>query len=260
VIGGGIAGMEASRILALRGHQVTLYEKDIELGGAINLADAIPFLSTQELGRVVGFLKNELGELKIKIELGKEVTSQVVEKVNPDVVILATGSLPSLPDIPGIDKENVSTSDDYLRKKARIGQKVIVIGGNYGAETAYSLAKEGKEVTLVEESANIASTPYIYLGRMLVLQAYLKEAKVEVLSESRVKQITDKGVLIVDKEGKEKNISGDTVLIALRRKPNRNLTDSLENKAFDFYEIGDCVEPGNIMSAINQANTVAREI
>lgn len=260
VIGGGVAGMEASRILALTGHQVTLYEKDAELGGTTKLAASIPCLSTGELKRIVDFLKNELEKLKVKIELGKEVTTQIVEKVNPDVVILATGSLPDLPAIQGMDKENVFTCDDYLRKKAKVGQKVIVVGGNHGAEIAVSLAKQGKKITLVEESANTAITPYIYLGRMLVLQGYLKEAKVTVLTETKVKEITDKGVIIVDKSGNEKNLVGDTVIIALGRKPNKDLARSLAGKVSKLYEIGDCVEPNNILSAINQAAIVAREV
>ncbi|MFC1567095.1 FAD-dependent oxidoreductase [bacterium] len=260
VIGGGVAGMEASRILTLRGHKVSLYEKDAELGGVIKFASAIPGVCTGELMRVVNFLKNELKKLNVKIELRKEVTSQMVAEVNPDVVILATGSFPELPPIQGIDKKNVFTHDSCLRKEAEIGEKVIVLGGNYGAEIALSLAKKGKKVTMVEESENIAVTPYIYLGRMLVLQGYLKEEKVEVLTESKVKEITDKGVFVVDKEGNEKSITGDTVIIALERKPNNDLAHSLASKVSKVYEIGDCVKPSNILNAINQANILSKEI
>jgi 2-enoate reductase len=260
VIGGGVAGMEASRILALRGHKVTLYEKEAKLGGTTRLVAAMPRLLTQELMRVVYFLRNELEKHEVRLELGREVTLRTVETVSPDVVILATGSLPSLPKIPGTDKQNVFTFADFLRRKANIGREVIVMGGNHGAEISLSLAKEGKKVTIVEESSETATTPYITLPRRLALQGYLEEEKVGILTESRVKEITDGGVVIVDRENIEKTIAGDTVIIALGGTPDNDLARRLEGNVSNLHQIGDCVESGSIMSAIHQAALVARQV
>jgi 2-enoate reductase len=201
-----------------------------------------------------------LENLKVKIELNKEITSKAIEKANPEVVILATGAIPRRPAFPGIDKENVFTYEDYLRDEAEIGEKVVVLGGNHGAEIALSLAKSGKKVTIVEESANTASTPYIYLGRMLVLQSFLREENVEILTESKVMEISDNGVVVIDKEQKQRVLDADTVIVALGREPNKNLANSLDGEIPEIYEIGDCVEPLNILSAVNQAAIVARQV
>ena len=246
VIGGGVAGMEASRILALRGHKVTLYEKNNELGGTTKLAASIPNVLTRELHRAIEFRKNELEKLKVKVHLNKKVTSKEIEKTRPDVVVLATGSFPSRPDVAGIDRENVFTYEDYLKGKAEIGEKVVVLGGHHGAETALSLARSGKKVTLVEASANTAAPPYIYLGRMLVLQGFLQEENVEILTGHKARQIRGNGIVVVDKEQNEKVIDADTVILALGREPNRDLAQNLDGNMSEVYEIGDCVEPLNI--------------
>jgi 2,4-dienoyl-CoA reductase-like NADH-dependent reductase (Old Yellow Enzyme family)/thioredoxin reductase len=260
VIGGGVAGMEASRILALRGHKVTLYEKDAELGGTVKLASAIPGLQTVELIRIVHYLKKELKTLKVGLQLGQEVTTQMIKEANPDAVVLATGALPSVPTIPGVDQENVCTFEKYLTGEAEIGEKVTVIGGNHGAEIAVSLARKGKTVTIVEASKDIAVTPYLRLARMLVLQGYLEEEGVEILTETAVKEITSTAVIVVDKENNEKTITGDTVVLALGREPNKSLAQQLAGNVAEVYEIGDCVETHSLMNAIEQASIVARKI
>ena len=260
VIGGGIAGMEVARILAQRDHRVTLYEKGHELGGTINLASAIPAVLTTELKRVVQDRKRALQQLDVKVELNQEADAAFIENCNPDVVVLATGASPSWPDVPGLDSENVFTYEDYLKGKAIPGDNVVVLGGNHGAEIALSLAKAGKQVTIVEASEHTATTPYMYVGRTLVLQDFLQENNVEILTESTVKAIDNHGVLIADKEGKEFTLQADAIIIAQGREPNKHLTQVLKGSASEIYEIGDCVEPLNILSAISQAAIVARDI
>jgi len=260
VIGGGIAGMEVARILAKRDHHVTLYEKGGKLGGTINLAGAIPGVVTAELTRVVFDRKHALEQLDVKVELNQEVDPAFIEKNSPDVVVLATGARPFLPDVPGMDRENVFTYEDYLRGKAIPGERVVVLGGNHGAEVALSLAKGGKHVTIVEASAHTATTAYMALGRTLALQDLLQENNVEILTESTVKQIDNQGVLCADKAGKEFTLPVDAVIIAQGREPNKDLTHALKGTVSEIYDIGDCVEPLNILSAITQAGIVAREI
>ncbi|MBN2192991.1 MAG: FAD-dependent oxidoreductase [Polyangiaceae bacterium] len=260
VVGGGIAGMEAARVLTLRGHQVTLYEKEEKLGGVLRLAVAVPHLSTSELWRIVDALQTELDALGVKVHLSQEVTKDTVDAANPDVVVLATGSRPDLPSVPGIDGPNVVTADAYLNCSAKPGARVVVLGGDYGAEIALSLARSGKEVTLVSSSASVANPPYNYLGRMLVMQGYLTEAKVKIHTEATVKAISGSGATIVGRDGQEMSLAADTVVIATGRVGETTLAEALSGKGRPVYTIGDCVEPKNILQTMRQAGVFARSV
>jgi len=287
VVGGGVAGMEAARVAQLRGHKVALYEKGEILGGLVNIASAHPRLYTRDLRNIVDYLIYEIERLGIKVELGKEITRELIDTLKPDVVIVATGSRPLIPEIPGIENPDVMIQDDYLRKKTKVGEKVVIIGGNDGAETAVSLARGKKEVTLVEESGDIAWPIYICDPmRQAWLCRYLKEAGVRVFARAKVTEITDEGVKIVyneeeiptpdfrnmsvagkrvevvDKEwkGEPLTIEADTVIIAPGRVSNKELTQSLRDKIEELYEIGDCVEPRSIYWAIKEAAYIARQI
>lgn len=142
VIGGGPGGMEAAVIAALRGHDVELYEKEGELGGQGLLAAIPP--GKEEFSAVKDFLKKELNRLKVLVHLNKEVTADEVLNRRPDVVILATGSIPTIPEIPGVEKENVMTIWEVLKGK-KVGNKVVIAGGGMaGVETALFLSKERK--------------------------------------------------------------------------------------------------------------------
>ena len=100
-----------------------------------------------------------------------------------DAVVVATGAGPSAVEVPGIDQSHVFTGDDYIRREAKVGDKVVVLGGDYGAELALSVARDGKQATLISDSASVAAPPYNYLGRMLIMQSYLEADGVEVLTE-----------------------------------------------------------------------------
>jgi 2,4-dienoyl-CoA reductase-like NADH-dependent reductase (Old Yellow Enzyme family)/thioredoxin reductase len=262
VVGGGVAGMEAARVAFLRGHQVTLFEKENELGGGIaRLATNIPHLYTSNLKHIVKWQIHELERLKVGLKLGKEVTSDVVGLEKPDVIIMATGAGPSVPKgIPGVDKSNVVILDDYLTKKrSDIGMSVAVVGGDNGAEVACSLGRDGKRVTLIEKGKRVGTAPYL-LARWPLLLDYLREAGVEILTETTLKSVSDRGVVIVDRQGEERLIKVDTVLLALERVPNNALTEKLKGKVAEIYEVGDCVEPKHLPAAIQSAYRVAQEI
>lgn len=262
VVGGGVAGMEAARVAFLRGHNVTLYEKESELGGCISrLASRIPRLNTRDLNNAVKWQVHQLSQLGVKVELGTEVTFELIESVKPDVVIIATGARPYIPpDIPGVDRPNVITLDDYLTKKRTdIGMNVVVVGGDNGAEVACSLARDGKKVTLIEESSRVAQAPYL-VARWPLLLDYMREAGVKLLTETVLNSVTTDGVVITDKEGKEQIIKAKTVLLALERLPDNELYQSLEGKVSQLYQVGDCVAPLHLQNAIHSAYLTAREI
>lgn len=250
VAGGGPAGMEAARVAALRGHEVILYEEKNELGG--QLAAASEPLGRKDYRKFLDYLVTQIKKLGVKIELGKRVTSETVDKVKPDAVIVATGGRVFVPKIPGIDRDSVVTALDVLTGRAKTGEKVLVDGGRQmGAETAEYLAERGKKVTIttmLEKFNQLAmDIPIIYI-RTFLLQS-LRAKGVEVLTSTRIEEVTETGV-IANTMGKKQAIKVDTVVLALGVEPNKELMGALKGKVPELYSIGDCVKPGRIYHAI----------
>ncbi|TAK36996.1 MAG: FAD-dependent oxidoreductase [Chloroflexota bacterium] len=259
VVGGGPGGMECARVLAERGHKVTLCEKKGTLGGMVNVAASTPHLNTGDLRNIIEWLPRQLDKLGVEVKLNTEVTPGVVETLKPDVVVLAAGSHLSVPDIEGATGANVVSVEDYYLGKKPVGNTVVVLGGQEGAEAAVSLAREGKKVTLVSETATYADGPYLYMVRTKVLAQYLAETEAQVITEAQIKRITAEGVVIAEKTGEQRTLHAETILLAMGRTPNRELAASL-NGGLRTYEIGDCVSPRRIQEAIHEANAVARLI
>ncbi len=261
VIGGGVAGMEFARVATLRGHKVTIYEKGNELGGAVcSVASRIPKLNTHDLMNSVIYLGAQLKKLGVKTILGKGVTPDSVAGIDADAVVLATGSVPAVPAIPGISGRNVVMLDDYLKNQPEVGRRVVVLGGGHGWETAVSLAKEGKETTLVEESSDTGDAPYITRMRRPALVFFGREAGLNILTGAKVHEINDYGVVVTDRTGKTRLLPADNVIIALNRLPNNPLKRALEGQSKEFYSIGDCVAPMHAMEAIHSGSRLARDI
>ncbi len=265
VIGGGVAGLEAAVTLAERGHQVDLYEKNDTWGGLVeNVSSRHPRIHTADLRNILDFYRAQLGKLSgIKAHLKTEVTPEFIQKENPDAVIVAVGSEEALPNIPGIGLKNVITNEDYLRAQGKVemGENVVVIGGNYGAETAVSLARQGKKVTIVEESAIAARPAYsqdLY-SRLFQLDRFVQEEKITVLLNTRALEITAAGVVVESADGK-KTLPADAVIIAYNRKPKKGLYEALKGKVKALYEIGDCVKPRDIASAVDDATYMGIKI
>jgi NADPH-dependent 2,4-dienoyl-CoA reductase/sulfur reductase-like enzyme len=262
IIGGGVAGMEAARVAALRGHEVSLWEKEDRLGGLVNLAAATPRLFTRELLNIVEWLSDQLGQLPVNIQLNKEANPDMIESFNPDAVILAVGSQIVPPQIPGMNRASVITLDQYLAGKAKVGEKVAVLGAAYGTEIAISLVREGKTVTVLEEGGpeQVIGAPYLDVIRMIALPRLVQEHQVPILTGVTVKEITEKEVRYTTQEGRGEVLEADSVVLALRRQPQVALGKALKGKTKELYEIGDCCAPRRILSAIHDGAYVAREI
>ena len=258
VVGGGPGGMEAARVARLRGHKVTLCEKGSSLGGHL-IPGSVPKFK-QDVKWLRDYYETQLSKLGVNIEFGKAITAELVEGMKPDVVIVATGSTPIVPQIPGIEKGKVVTAIDVLLGKKEVGETVVVAGGGLvGCETALYLAEKGKRVTIVEMLERILRD--VFESNRQYLFKMLAENSVCVLTESSLGRVTDEGAVIINKRRRyEAELKADTVVLALGLKPEKDLFKALEGKVAEIHSIGDCQEPRRIMDAVWDAYNTARLI
>jgi len=260
IVGGGVAGMEAARVCALRGHRVTLHEKTVRLGGHVAEASAIPFKTGEP--RLLDWYKTELRELKMDIRMKSEVSPDLIGREKPDVVIVATGSSPVLPDVPGIRGENVISACDLLACGQDTGKKVVVVGGGLvGCETALWLAQKGREVTVIERLDDVlaAGTPIPHMNRVMLLDL-MTYHRVEVITGSALLEVTEKEVVIIRKDLSQYVLPADTIVVAAGLSPEQGLYSALQGRHSDLHLIGDARTAKNIMNAIWDAYEVARSI
>jgi 2,4-dienoyl-CoA reductase-like NADH-dependent reductase (Old Yellow Enzyme family)/thioredoxin reductase len=256
IVGGGPAGMEVARVAALRGHKVSLWEAKDRLGGALIPASAAPY--KDEIPNLTAYLTAQIRKLGVKVELNKEATAETIVEAGADEVILATGGVPIVPEIPGIEKDNVVTAVDVLTGKKEVGEKVAIIGGGLvGCETAEYLASVGKKVTLVEMLPAIARDVGITNRR--ALRTRVLAAGVEVLTSTEAKAVTDRGVM-VEAGGQVRTVEADSVVLAVGFKPNTKLWEALKDRVSGLHLIGDAARPSKLLEAIRAGWNVACEI
>jgi 2-enoate reductase len=250
--------MEVARVAALRGHNVTLYEKRDRLGGHLIEGSVPPFKHDLELLR--DYYVTLLGKLGVKTVWGKEVTPKLVQEMKPDVVIISTGSTPIIPEIPGIKKDKVVSAIDLLLGRKKAGDRVVVAGGGLvGCETAIYLAQKGKRVTIVEMLEEII--PDVFEANKQYLFKMLAENGVSVLTNTNLVRVTDDGAVVINQFRRyEAKLMADTIVIALGLKPERGLVKALEGKVKELHAIGDCEGAGRIMDAIWGAFDTTRTI
>lgn len=249
VVGGGVAGLKAAVTAAQRGHEVILCEKSDKVGGILKCEQAIDFKHEMyELGLV---LERQAVEAGVEIRCNTEVTPAYAEAIGADVMILAVGSSPIVPPLPGIDGEHVVVVNDYYRQKEKVTDSVVVLGGGLaGCECAIHLAQEGKKVQLVEMrdalavDANIRHRPIL----MQMIDKYVAG----VHTGYQGMEITKDGIVCKDKDGQTVLVEGTSVVCAVGQRANRSTVDSLLDAAPVVRQIGDCVRPANITMAIYQ--------
>jgi 2,4-dienoyl-CoA reductase-like NADH-dependent reductase (Old Yellow Enzyme family)/thioredoxin reductase len=263
VAGGGPGGLETARVAALRGHQVTVMEKESELGGNLRIIGLCK--GNDLLLNFRDWLVRQCINAGVKVELGREVTPQLIRQARPDVVIVDTGApLPVIPPIPGIQKSHVVTAVDVLTGKVPVGRNVVVMGGSrVGVDTAYTIAAKGlaESVTIVEPFP-VAALAYdmSILCRTYMLFVLLPKYGVEGLTGMRIEEITDKEVVVVDRERKRQKIKCDTAVIALGYRPNMNLYEALRGENIELYAIGDCERAQSVADAVDEGARLARQI
>lgn len=247
IVGGGPAGMKAAITAAERGHNVHLYEKEAELGGLIRFAEFEKRkVDLRNYGR---YLVNRVLDSNISVLLNTEATPEKVKELSPDVVIVAVGSVPSVPHIIGVDSSIVVQALDCYKDTSKIGSNVVIIGGGeVGCELGLSLAETGRKTLIVEMSDQLAGRGNLMykeaLRIMMEGQDHLSW-KVGVIC----KEITENGIRIVTKDGDEMFIEADTIVLATGMKPLRELAESFSDIVYDVKLIGDCVRPRKIDDA-----------
>lgn len=247
--------MEAARIAALKGHQVTLWEKGNALGGNLIPASVPDF--KQDYKKLLNYLTTQIKKLGVAIELSKEATPELIQAMKPDVVFIATGSTPIIPEIPGVKGKAVVTAVDVLLGRKEAGESVVVVGGGLiGCETALYLTQQGKKLTIVEILDSVMRDMYVS-NRMHLLKL-LADANVKVLTKSKVLEITDKGIIIADEHNKRSTLPADTVVLAVGMDSNDGFSGTLADKIPEVYSIGDCVEPRKIIDTIWEGFRIAR--
>ena len=266
VVGGGPGGMQAAEIAAMRGHEVTLFEKRKELGGQIIIGSSFPRVYTKELELVVKWLSKRLKELGVNVQTGREMTSGVLSEMKPEIVLVATGAKPVIPDISGVDKPHVVTQEDVVEKELKLGKRVIVVGGRYGAEMALSLARQGKEVILVEELAEAfnCTTPYFdpTWRTQLLAETMHKEPLLRIRNGVHINEIYDDEVSVNwgERLRYQELLPADNVVLALGPAPDKSFAEALGDAGFEVRTIGDVNAPRSIFWAVQEGAQAGLEI
>ena len=256
VVGAGVAGLKAAITAAQRGHKVVLCEKSDKVGGILKSEQAIPFkYEMYQLG--LSFEKQAIEE-GVEIRLNTLVTPEYVAAEKPDAVILAVGSTPIVPQLPGIDEDNVVVVNDYYMQKEKVQDSVVVLGGGLaGCECAVHLGMEGKQVHLVEMRDILAADCNIRHKPILMKQ--VEKYATSHLGHTGLR-ITNEGVVCKAPDGSEVLIPGKTVICAVGQRANRADVDALRFSAPFVREVGDCVRPANITKAVYEGYHAALDI
>lgn len=256
VVGGGPAGMEAARVAALRGHRVCLFEGEPILGGMLNVASVPP--GKEKLNWLTEYFAHELAALGVDVCLGRTLDASGVRALQPDAVIIATGSEPLIPDIPGADRPNVLVAQELLARRMRFAaQRFAVVGGGMlGLEVAAYLAEQGNRVTILKRYETIGQgIEPLYCDYLL---RHLKDHNVEILSCVRVQAIQAEGVLVRNEAQEQCLVPVDWVVLARGARPRNELAQAIQD--LTPIVVGDAVEPRKIIDAIAEGYTAARTV
>lgn len=250
IIGGGIGGMEAARVLKLRGHEPVIYEKSEVLGGTFIPASAESYKG--KLRELLSWYRRQMDELHIEIHLNEEVHS--VEQFGDAPVIVATGAKPRImKNIPGY--ERMIEACDYLNG-AEVGEKVAVIGGGLtGSEIAYELALQGKQPIIIEMKEDLVAQKGVCLANSSYLREWFELHKVPIYLETKLKEVGEDKIVCTDKNGKELEIACDSVIGSVGY-----IADPLSDKRKNVYLVGDCDHVGNLRTVIWSAYETAMKI
>ena len=249
VAGGGPGGLYAAYTAARRGHQAILCEKESELGGILKSEQALPF--KYEMYQLSGTYAKFAMDAGVEIRLNTEVTKEYVQKEAPDALIIAVGSAPLVPPIPGLNGENVTVVNNYYLEKDKVGDEVVVMGGGLaGCECAIHLALDGKQVRLVEMRDELAPDANVRHRPLMLKQMDELSGNLTIHTGHRALRVTEDGVVCADKDGNEVLISGKSVICALGQRSRTDVVEKLQDTAPFVRVIGDAARVSTITNAV----------
>jgi 2,4-dienoyl-CoA reductase (NADPH2) len=280
VVGGGPAGMEAARVAAKRGHDVRLYEKASYLGGLIRLAAIVKDLETEDLIKFVEYLETQLKKERVQVKLRQEVTYDVITKLQPDALVIAAGAAHTVFDIPGGGSAKVLKAEklhsmlkfflkfftsDQMAKLSKlfmpVGKEVVVVGGTlHGCELAEFLTKRGRRVTMVHNGPKEELGDRMTIDDLDNLWPWLKQHSVPIWSDVKYERVTDKGLLIRQKDQRTFLLRAKHIITTQDFVPNRQVADNLQGLVPETYNVGSSQEPGLIVDAIREGAKIGYAI
>ncbi|MCD2256913.1 FAD-dependent oxidoreductase [Agrilactobacillus fermenti] len=258
VIGGGPAGLETAYICGTRGHQVTLLEAQDHLGGAV-IPGSQPSFKQDDYQLLVWFERQLHKMTNVTVKLNAPATKRDFNDPNYDTIVVATGSKPIMVDF---GSKQMLKAETVLMAPNKAGNHVTIIGGGLvGCETALWLQRKGKQVTVIEMSDQLCGGPeHTPFANWEMITELLPFEGVTVLTETKVDHVEGTTVFAQDKQGRSKQINGDTVICAVGYKANDPFVNLLQTADKETYQIGDAVKPGKIMNAIWDAYYIAKDI
>jgi len=284
VVGAGPAGLEAARVLSERGHEVTLYEKENQLGGQLTICGVAP--DRKEFQFYLDYLVSEVYRLGVKVTTNAAVTEKMILQSDADVVILATGARHTLPGIPGIQKPHVYSAVSVLKKEAELGHQVVIVGGGHigcevalyaaqkshippeaaqflaannalGFDDAMAMNQQARSVTIIEERNQIA--PYYGRTSKWPIMLGLRQKNVKLKTGTKCVEIHEDRVTVEHEDG-EKAIEADTVVITSGYTEEKQLYRQLKEKVPALFVIGDAKKLRSCLAAVHEAADIARRI
>lgn len=251
VIGGGPAGMQAAIGAAQRGHKVTLLERNGKLGGRLNVAARPPFKG--DVLPWIDYLASQTERAGVAVKLNTAADPETVTRMNPDAVVIATGGVPAMPDIPGTGSSHVVTAHEVLSGEKEAGQNVVIIGGGMvGCETGHYLAAQGRTVTILEVLPRMANDMF-YMTRRRLMEG-LRGHGVTMLTGITCEEINEDSVRALTPEGDRVTIRTDTVVIAVGYQPDERLYRALQGRVPEIHCIGDSAGSRRIMEAVREGH------
>ncbi|WP_040210977.1 FAD-dependent oxidoreductase [Clostridium polynesiense] len=249
IIGAGPSGLEAARVAKLRGHDVTVVDKDNRIGGKLDILAAPPEKETFLFFR--DYLFNEFIRLGVKFAQKEVKVAEDIKDLNPDAVIIATGAVQTVPPIKGVDGRNVVMAEDVLTGKVEVGKTAAIIGGGLvGTETAKFLGEKGVKIHIVEMIDAIAKDiGATYIGHLFKV---LEEMKVEQHVKAKILEITEEGIILEDMM-----LPVDTVIIAAGYKSNDSIVEDIKENFSEVYTVGDVNRARRIIDAVEEGFNAA---
>jgi 2,4-dienoyl-CoA reductase-like NADH-dependent reductase (Old Yellow Enzyme family)/NADPH-dependent 2,4-dienoyl-CoA reductase/sulfur reductase-like enzyme len=262
VIGGGPAGIQALQTLCERGHDVTLYEKSDRLGGHVVSGSVLTF--KQDVKDYLDYLICQANKAPARILLNTEATKERLDAEGYDALIIAVGSKPIVPPLPGIDKPHVHWAPEADSGRVEAGNKTVIVGaGAVGIESAIGLKRAGKDVTVVEMAPDMSNLRTSAGGASMELQSLVRELDIPIHLNCRLEEVTDTTVICRDTRTSERiELPSDTVLLAVGMAARHDIADALRRSApeTEVFVVGDVSEVGTIASAVRSAFKAAAYI